>query len=70
MKHALEELTDPERNEIVQWLLAFQEHELANHFAPGGPAQFVFDELNREIDEGKTQPMDEACREQRRAGLK
>ena len=39
-------------------------------FAPGGPAQSLFDELSREIDEGNTMSMEEACREQRRAGLK
>ena len=74
IKHALEELSDPDRYEVAHWLEAMQERswdcQMERDFVPGGPAQSLFDELSREIDEGNTMSMEEACREQRRAGLK
>ena len=38
------------------------DRQMAKDLAPGGPVQSLYDELKREMAEGKTLPMEEACR--------
>ena len=69
VKEVLEELSDSDQAQILHWLderhNAKWDRQMERDFAPGGPAQSLFDELNREIDEGKTLSMEEACRERK-----
>ena len=52
VKEVLEELSDSDQAQILHWLderhNAKWDRQMERDFAPGGPAQSLFDELNRE----------------------
>lgn len=72
IKTAIEGLTDPEVKVVTNWLEeraeAALDRKMCEDFAPGGQAQILFDELSREIDDGKTLSMEDGCRQHKLNG--
>ena len=70
IKDAVVHLSDTERKEFARWLEELAEEEwdkqIERDFSPGGRGIPLLAELEREIAEGKTRPIEEVCAERRR----
>jgi len=66
IKAAIEQLTEPERRELADWLKELEEvawdAEMERDFSPGGRGHHLVEKINREIDEGKFTPLEERLR--------
>lgn len=60
IKSAIEQLSEPERRRLADWLDAMEEQawdaEMKRDFSPGGRGQALVEKINREIEEGKFAP--------------
>ena len=66
IKTAIEQLPEPERLKLADWFQEMKERawdaEMERDFSPGGRGYHLVEKINREIDEGKFTPMEEALR--------
>ena len=70
IKAAIEQLPEPERLELADWFEEMKARawdvEMERDFSPGGRGYHLVEKINREIDEGKFTPMEEALRAERK----
>ncbi len=73
IKHEIEGLSLIEFEEVAEWIESLRERSfdrgIERDFGPGGRGQTLLADLNREIDEGKTHPIEQAFAEYRRDEL-
>ena len=69
IKEAVVHLSEAERKQFAYWFEELAEEawdkEIERDFSPGGRAMPLLAELEREIAEGKTRPIEEVCAERR-----
>jgi hypothetical protein len=72
IKAAIEQLSDPERRQLAEWLAELEEQawdaEMERDFSPGGRGERLLEEINQEINEGKISSLREglSCRSEQR----
>src|SRR5438105_3211153 len=69
IKQAVVQLSEEERKEFAYWFEELAEEawdkQIECDFSPGGRGMPLLAELEREIAEGKTRPIEEVCAERR-----
>jgi hypothetical protein len=70
IKAAIEGLPEPERRKLADWFEELEEQawdkQIEGDFSPGGRGVPLLAELEREIAEGETRPMEEGLAERRK----
>jgi len=70
IKEAIAHLSEADRKQLADWFEELEERvwdeEIERDFSPGGIGMPLLAELEREIEEGKTRPIEEVCAERRR----
>ena len=70
IKDAIAHLSDADRRQLADWIEELEERaweeEIERDFSPGGRGIPLLAELEREIAEGKTRPIEEVCAERRK----
>ena len=70
IKEAIVELSDEERASLASWLIQHEydewDKQMVKDFSPGGRGMAFFEQVQREIAEGMTRPMEEGFAERRR----
>jgi hypothetical protein len=70
IKEAIVHLSESERKQLANWFEELEEEawdqEIERDFSPGGRGMSLLAELEREIAEGKTRPIEEVCAERRK----
>ena len=68
---AIEQLSDSDRRKLADWFEEMEEQEwdkqVEQDFSPGGRGMPLLAELERELAEGKTRPMEEGFAERRKS---
>ncbi len=69
IKEAVVHLSEAEREQFAHWFEKLAEEawdkQIERDFSPGGRGMPLLAELEREIAEGKTRPIEEVCAERR-----
>ena len=67
IKEAIAELPDEERAALASWLMTHEydkwDKQMVEDFSSGGRGSHLVEKINRQIDEGKFQPMGEGFRQ-------
>jgi hypothetical protein len=70
IKEAIAQLSDADRRQLADWIEELEEgawdEEIERDFSPGGRGMPLLAELEREIAEGETRPIEEVCAERRK----
>ncbi len=70
IKEAIVHLSESERKQLANWFEELEEEawdqQIERDFSPGGRGMSLLAELEREIAEGKTRPIEEVCAERRK----
>ena len=70
IKAAIEQLCEADRRELADWFEQMEEQawdqQIEQDFSPGGRGMPLLAELERELVEGKTRPMEEGFAERRK----
>jgi hypothetical protein len=70
IKEAVAQLSGNDRRQLADWIEELEERawdqEIERDFSAGGRGMPLLAELEREIAEGQTQPMEEACNDRRK----
>jgi hypothetical protein len=70
IKEQIRHLSEEERKQLFDWLEELKElawdEQVERDFSSGGRGMPLLAELEREIGEGKTRPIEEACFERRK----
>jgi len=70
IKEAIAHLSEADRKQLADWFEELEERawdeEIERDFSPGGRGMPLLAELEREIAEGKTRPIEEVCAERRK----
>ena len=73
IKEAIKHLPDEERRELAGWFEGMEEaawdEEIERDFALGGKGEPLAIEIQREISEGKSRPLEEGLAKRRRSHL-
>lgn len=71
IKAAIEQLSEADRRELADWFERLEEEawdkQIEQDFSPGGRGVPLLAELERELAEGKTRPMEESLAERRKS---
>ncbi|HTR36220.1 MAG TPA: hypothetical protein VMH80_09975 [Bryobacteraceae bacterium] len=71
IKEAIQHLPEEERRQLAGWFGQMEEaawdQDVQRDFAPGGKGERLLEEIQREISEGKAQPLEEGLAERRHA---
>ncbi len=69
IKAAIEELTEPERRKLADWLEELEEQawdaEMEADLSPGGRGHHLIQKINQEIESRKFTPLEEGLRSRR-----
>jgi hypothetical protein len=69
IKEEISQLSADERNQLAEWLAELDERDwdrkIEEDFSEGGRGMPLLAELERELAEGKTRPIEEVCAERR-----
>jgi len=69
LKEAIAELPEEERASLAGWLIQHDydawDKQMAEDYSPGGRGMTFYEQVQREISEGKTRPMEEGFAERR-----
>jgi len=72
IKEAIEQLPPEQQTLLASWLSERDwkawDEQIERDFSPGGRGMPLLAELEREIAEGKTRPMEEGCAERPKSG--
>ncbi|MBZ5620608.1 MAG: hypothetical protein LAQ69_18065 [Acidobacteriia bacterium] len=70
IKEAIAHLSEADRRQLADWFEELEERawdeEIKRDFSPGGRGMPLLAELEREIGDGKTRPIEEVCAERRK----
>ena len=70
IKEAIAHLSEADRKQLADWFEELEarawDEEIERDFSPGGRGMPLLAELEREIAEGKTRPIEEGCAERRK----
>jgi hypothetical protein len=70
IKEAIAQLSDADRRQLADWFEELEaqawDEQIERDFSRGGRGVPLLAELEREINEGKTRPIDEVCAERRK----
>ncbi len=70
IKAAIEELPEADRRKLAEWFEELEEQawdkQIEEDFSPGGRGAPLLAELERELAEGETRPMEEGFAERRK----
>lgn len=73
IKAAIEQLSEADRRKLADWFEEMEEQawdkQIEQDFSPGGRGMPLLAELERELAEGKTRPMEEGFAERRKSRL-
>ena len=73
IKAAIEQLSEADRRMLADWFEEMEEQawdkQIEQDFSPGGRGMPLLAELERELAEGKTRPMEEGFAERRKSRL-
>jgi len=71
IKAAIEQLSEADRRKLADWFEEMEEQawdkQIEQDFSPGGRGMPLLAELERELAEGKTRPMEEGLAERRKS---
>ena len=71
IKAAIEQLSEADRRMLADWFEQMEEHawdqQIEQDFSPGGRGMSLLAELERELADGKTRPMEEGFAERRKS---
>ena len=73
IKIAIEQLSEADRRKLADWFEEMEEQawekQIEQDFSPGGRGMPLLEELEGELAEGKTRPMEEGFSERRKSRL-
>jgi len=70
IKEAITHLPEEERRKLAGWFKGMEvawDEEMKRDFAPGGKGERLAQEIQREVSEGKSRPLEEGLEKRRRS---